>query len=118
MGWYHDINDETDFDAQFTVTWFARANWYWGPTRWQYDGYIQWYDSRTSGTGVAPYVSNIFSQHQFKLDVGLLLAGRPNAFFVGTEIQWTQASFGVDDVPFVSTQTDEFFPTLLIEWVF
>ena len=61
---------------------------------------------------------NIISQHQIKLDVGLLLAGRPNTLFIGTEIQWTQNGYGVDYVPFVSTSTDEFFPTILLEWVF
>ena len=117
MGAYHDLNDETDFDAQFYFDLYWRFNWYMGPTRWQYDGYFDIYDSRGSSKGV-PYVANIYSQHQIKMDVGLFLAGRPNAFFIGTEIQWTQNGFGVEDVPFVSTSTDEFFPALLIEWVF
>lgn len=128
VGIYDDINSETDFENQWTVVLYGRANWYWGPTRWQYDGFIQWYDERDSspsGLGTQAY---IFSQHQIKLDAGLLLWGNPNVFYIGTEIQWTENTFGVKDIPdpsgfappgqSIAASTDELFATIMIEWVF
>lgn len=118
VGIYDDLNRETDYDNQLSVNWFARANWYWGESRWQYDGFIQWYDDRDSNTGTPDMQSYIYSQHQIKWDAGLTLFNRPNALFVGTEIQWTDNTFGVTDVPFSSKESNELFPAFLVEWVF
>lgn len=52
----------------------------------------------------------------------------PNVFYIGTEIQWTENTFGVKDIPDLSgfappgqsiaASTDELFATIMIEWVF
>ena len=128
IGQYNDQNTETDYEDQWTANLYYRINWYIGPTRWQADGFMQWYDERNSAHSGPLTTSYLYSQHQIKLDAGLLLFGRPNTMMVGTEIQWTQNSFGVADLrdttgfapkgQAVAVSTDEFFPTFMVEWVF
>ena len=128
IGQYDDQNAETDYDNQWTANLYYRINWYIGPTRWQADGFMQWYDERNSSRSGPITTAYLYSQHQIKLDAGLLLFGRPNTMMVGTEIQWTQNTFGVRDIPdtsgfapkgqSIAASTDEFFPTFMVEWVF
>jgi len=128
VGIYDDTNSETNFENQWTAVLYGRANWNWGSTRWQYDGFIQWYDKRDSSTSSHSAQAYIYSQHQIKLDLGSLLGLRQNTFYIGTEIQWTKNTFGVKDIPdfsglappgqSIAASTDEFFPAIMIEWVF
>lgn len=124
LGVYDDFNSETDFDMQAFVSWYYRATFDLGPTSWKVEGFLNYLGDRDSGVSSAlDQQANIFSKHQILLDAGKLFWDKPNQFFIGTEIQWTRNVYGIKDVPdgyggYVTKEQDEFFPAILVEWVF
>jgi len=119
VGVYKNLQDKTKYELQPSVDFYYRTTWYWGPTRWKAQGFVQWYDSRESRVNSnLDAVAYVYSQNAIALDAGYLLWERPNQFYFGTQIQYSHNTYGVKDVPFVSKSTNEFFPQIYLEWVF
>ena len=123
LGVYDDFNSETDFDMQPFASWFYRSTFNVGPTSWKCEGYINYHGARNSNvSSILDQQANIFSEHQILLDIGKLFRGKQNQFLIGTEIRWTQKTFGIKDVHdgfgYITKEQNEFFPAILVEWVF
>ena len=122
IGVYTDLNDQTDYDPQLTAIWYYRSTFSIGPTDWKAEGFVQWYDKRDSNSGALNQQSWLFSNLQFMLDTGKLLWGTPNQLYLGTEVQWSIHKFGLGDVHngtgYITRETNELFPALILEWVF
>lgn len=121
-GVYDDISNETDYENHGFLEFYWRSTFYLGPTHWKFEGFVDWHDNSNSDIAFDAQ-SNIFSQIQLLMDAGMLMWGRPNQFYIGTELQWTENTFGIEDIGdgfggFITKETDEFFPAVMVEWVF
>jgi nucleoside-specific outer membrane channel protein Tsx len=118
-GVYQNIQADTKYTLQPSVDFYYRSTFYIGPTHWKAEGYIQWYGSRRSRVNpdydAVAYVS---TQDALLLDTGLLLYERPDQFYTGVQLQWSHNTYGVKTIPGVSKATNEFFPQIMLEWVF
>ncbi|CAE6794429.1 hypothetical protein R75465_04650 [Paraburkholderia aspalathi] len=118
-GVYQNIQGETKYSVQPSVNFYYRSTFYIGPTRWKTEGYVQWYGGRRSHVN-SNYdaVAYFTTQDALLLDTGLLLWERPDQFYTGIQLQWSHNTYGVKTIPYVSKATNEFFPQVMLEWVF
>lgn len=118
-GAYQNINAQTKYVLQPSVDFYYRSTFYIGPTHWKAEGYAQWYGPRRSRVN-SNYdaVAYFTTQDALLLDAGLLLYERPDQFYAGVQLQWSYNTFGVKSIPGVSKATNEFFPQVMLEWVF
>lgn len=72
-----------------------------GPTHWSFEGFCDYIGARGQGT-----VNQLLCQPQLRLDVGELVSGRRDAFFIGTEYQYWHNKYGIDGL-------DESFPNIM-----
>ena len=124
IGVYDDFNSETDYDMQPYLNLYCGTNFDIGPTSWKLEGNIQYFGDRDSNvSSILDQQENIMSEAQIMMDVGKLIWNKANQFYVGTEIRWSMNTFGLKDVPdgfggYITKEQNEFFPCLLVEWVF
>ncbi len=123
FGVYDDFNSRTDFDNQLFVSLYYRSTFDVGPTSWKVEGFFNVSGDRDSNvSSTLDQQANLFSKHQIVMDLGKLIWDKSNEFYFGTEIRWTQNTYGIKDVydgyGYITKEQNEFFPTLLVEWVF
>lgn len=118
-GVYQNLQSETKYVVQPSVNFYYRTTFYIGPTRWKAEGYAQWYGARRSRVNPDyDAVAYFTTQDALLLDTGLLLWERPDQFYAGVQLQWSYNTYGVKTIPHVSQATNEFFPQIMLEWVF
>lgn len=62
-----------------------------GGTHWSFEGFCDFIGARGQGT-----VNQVLCQPQLRLDVGHLVSGRRDAFYIGTEYQYWHNKYGID----------------------
>ncbi|NMG42941.1 DUF5020 family protein [Aromatoleum toluvorans] len=92
---------QTRYRNSYQVTPVWRLPFSIGPTHWSFEGFCDFIGARGQGT-----VNQTLCQPQLRLDVGQLVSGRRDAFYVGTEYQYWRNKYGIDGL-------NESFPNIM-----